>query len=131
MKKQTKSEEAMEKLMKCIDSEVERYDSLSDTKERRDAAQNIADLANQIQKLEETTNAKRGGTRDFWLKVGGITAETGLGVAGLILTQKNMKFIRTFEEENVIRTDVAKAASKAALGIGERAAKILRNFRFW
>lgn len=131
MKKQTKSEEAMDKLMKCIDSEVERYDSLKDSKERRDAAQNIADLANQIQKLEDTTNTKRSGTRDFWLKVSGITAEAGLGVAGLILTQRNMKFIRTFEEENVIRTDVAKAASKAALGIGERAAKILRNFRFW
>lgn len=131
MKKKRKSEEAMDALMKCIEAETERFDEIEDSKERRDAAQNIKDLAEQIQKLEATTNERRGGTRDFWLKVAGITAETGVGVAGLVLTQKNMKYIRAFEEENVIRTEVAKSASKAALGIGKEATKIFKGmFRF-
>ena len=129
-KQVSKAEEAMEDLMKVIQIETERFDSIEDPKARKDAAESIAVLADKVQKLEDTTNAKRSGSKEFWLKVGMITAETSIGIAGLVLSQKNLKYIRAFEEENVIRTDVAKAVSKAGLGVADRVGRIVRNIKF-
>lgn len=126
MDKVSRADEAIDELMKVIRIETERYDKITDPKARKDAADSIAVLADKVQKLEETTNAKRSGTKEFWLKVAAITTETGVGVAGLVLTQKNMKYIKIFEEENVIRSEVGKTAAKAGLGIFQTALKIVR-----
>lgn len=124
-KKVSRADEAMDELMKVIKLETERYDSLTG-QERMKSAATIAMAADKIQKLEDTTNTKRSGTRDFWAKVAAITAETGVGVAGLYLTQKNMKYIRAYEEENVIRGECAKSAAKAGLGLFQTALKIVK-----
>lgn len=126
MDKVSRADETMDELMKVIRIETERYDKIEDPKARKDAAESIAVLADKIQKLEATTNEKRSGTREFWAKVAAITAETGVGVLGIYFTQKNIKYIKDWEDTNVIRGEVGKSVAKACLGLSQTALKVIR-----
>jgi len=129
-KKVSRTDEAADELMKVIKKESERYDGLEDAKARKDSAESMAALAEKVQKLEDTNVTKRSGWRDFFAKVGAIAAEIGLGVAGLVLTQKNIKETREYEEEHVIRGEADKAVTKNALNANEKRPKVLKVMKW-
>lgn len=134
MDKNKKSEKAMNCLMKALEYEAEHYDSSADPKERAKSAAAMSLLADKIQKLEDSENVKRSGDRDFWLKVAGITASTGLGVAGMVQTQKNLNVLTRFEDENVVRTTSDRFKASNGLKVGEfldrTGSSILRMLHF-
>ena len=130
MSKVSRADEAADELMKVLKQESERYETLDDAKARKDSAESMAALAEKVQKLEDTSVTKRSGWRDFFAKIGAIAAEIGLGVAGLVLTQKNIKETREYEEEHVIRGEADKAVTKNALNVGEKRPKVLKVMKW-
>lgn len=130
MSKVSRADEAADELMKVLKQESERYETLDDAKARKDSAESMAALAEKVQKLEDTTVTKRSGWRDFFAKIGAIAAEIGLGVAGLVLTQKNIKETREYEEEHVIRGEADKAVTKNALNVSEKRPKVMKVMKW-
>ena len=130
MSKVSRADEAADELMKVLKQESERYETLDDAKARKDSAESMAALAEKVQKLEDTTVTKRSGWRDFFAKIGAIAAEIGLGVAGLVLTQKNIKETREYEEEHVIRGEADKAVTKNALNVNEKRPKVMKVMKW-
>lgn len=130
MSKVSRADEAADELMKVLKQESERYETLDDAKARKDSAESMAALAEKVQKLEDTGVTKRSGWRDFFAKIGAIAAEIGLGVAGLVLTQKNIKETREYEEEHVIRGEADKAVTKNALNVSEKRPKVMKVMKW-
>lgn len=130
MSKVSRADEAADELMKVLKQESERYETLDDAKARKDSAESMAALAEKVQKLEDTSVTKRSGWRDFFAKIGAIAAEIGLGVAGLVLTQKNIKETREYEEEHVIRGEADKAVTKNALNVNEKRPKVMKVMKW-
>lgn len=118
-KKVSESQKAMDRLMKALEYESSQYEKVSDPKERAKCAAAMSLLADKIQKLEETGDAKRSGNRDFWLKVAGVVTTAGFSAYGVIQTNKNLKLLTAFEDENVIRTTSDKSVASSALKVGE------------
>lgn len=131
MAKKNYGEMAMEELMEVLHKEVEVYDTTEDPVKRMKQAATIAMMADKVQKLEATTNEKRSGTKDFWLKVGAITAEVTVSGLGMYFTQRNLRYIGGFELETPIRYEVGKATSKAGLNVGTTASKIFSSMGRW
>lgn len=127
-KEETESKKAMEALMTVIEKEVANYDKL-EAKDRPKAAATIAVLADKIQKLENTSNEKSNASKEFWLKVGAISIESGLTITGLYFTQKNIKYLHTFEETEVIRTATSKEVASKLLKVKDYCKGVFRGLK--
>lgn len=118
-KKVSKTDEATEVLMDMIKSEQERFNGTDDSKERKDAAENVSVMADKIGRLEDVANSKKSGIKDRIIQGVRITVDVVLGGLGLYFTQKNLHYIDEHEEEHVVRGEAEKYVVKESLNAGD------------